>query len=95
MSEPTIIMMKRELPRTMGDMNYKLLYKDICQAAKEYEKLQSQNAKLIEALEESYALNVNVFSEAEREMLCYYSEYKAVIVLAATALKEAQYEHMP
>jgi len=56
----------------------------------ERDKQQSQLKLLVEALEESHALNVNVFSEAEPEMLSYYSEYKAVIALAAAALKEME-----
>jgi len=40
--ESTISMIRKELPRTMGDMNFQLLYEDVCQAEKEYEKLKKQ-----------------------------------------------------
>jgi hypothetical protein len=42
--------------------------------------------EVIEALEESHALNVNVFSDAEPEMLSYYSEHRAVIAMGKKAL---------
>jgi hypothetical protein len=42
--------------------------------------------EVIEASEESHALNVNVFSDAEPEMLSYYSEHRAVIAMGKKAL---------
>lgn len=41
MSDSTISTIKQELPRTMGSMNYELLFEYICKAAKEYELFKS------------------------------------------------------
>lgn len=42
--------------------------------------------ELEEALEESLALNINVFADADTETCSYYSEHKAVIKQAKKAL---------
>jgi hypothetical protein len=44
------------------------------------------NQKLVAALTESHALNVNWVSVAEPEMLAHLSEYEAVIAQGAAAL---------
>lgn len=49
-----------------------------------------ERGALREALVEAHALNVNVFSDAEPEMLAYYSEYKAAIAMGAAALALAE-----
>lgn len=47
---------------------------------------QAREAKLREALEEANALNINWSSEAEPEVLAYYSEYRKVIAMGKEAL---------
>ena len=54
--------------------------------ARRIAKLTEQRDMAVEALEESHALIVNVFSDAEPEMLSYYSEYRPVMALCAKAL---------
>lgn len=50
------------------------------------EELERETAKLMEALEESLALNINVFSDADAETCSYYSEHRNVIKQAKKAL---------
>lgn len=50
------------------------------------EELERETAKLREALEESLALNINVFSDADAETCSYYSEHRNVIKQAKKAL---------
>lgn len=45
-----------------------------------------ENMRLREALEESLALNINVFSDADAETCSYYSEHRNVIKQAKKAL---------
>lgn len=55
--------------------------------------LESKDARikeLEEALGESLALNINVFSDAETETCSYYSEHKSVIKRAKEALGKDQ-----
>lgn len=49
-------------------------------------RLRERVNELRDALEESLALNINWSSEAEPEVLAYYSEYRRVIKQANAAL---------
>lgn len=55
-------------------------------------ELERERDELLAALEESLALNMNWTSEAEPDVLEYYSEYKAVIKQAKEAIAKAKGE---
>ena len=62
---------------------YESVFED---GARRIAKLTEQRDLAVEALEESNALIVNVFSDAEPEMLSYYSEYKPVMAMCTKAI---------
>jgi hypothetical protein len=81
-----------DVPRRFEDLT-ESTRKSICETAELFaDKICQGCAGLVEALEESLALNENVFGDADPELLSYYSEYRAVIKQAKAALAQAKGE---